>query len=299
MEIISDESEILLPKLKILTKVSKWDKYESVKRKLYDKDNNAYDFTFIRGYATTTKDTELYSYQEIDNIDFFIALIELHNKLSVEYTVMQADIEKNLSSKDIDLILSFCRSYGLPFWASSLTAVTVFNDNSNIKTGDTTSENLFRSIVPFSEENYFPVASFVVGLNSFYNDFLLLVGLNHWQDDINISPLIKGNEKRISLLLEINTDFYTPNLNPFVTYWNNINKCLALNCENIMHLAAYYICIMYQQKVFSFGYILKCKKCGNLFVSHQSRKRFCGKPCTRGAYYIANKRLQKAIEKTD
>ena len=97
----------------------------------------------------------------------------------------------------------------------------------------------------------------------------------------------------------INTDFYTPNLNPFVTYCNNINKCLALNCENIMHLAAYYICIMYQQKVFSFGYILKCKKCGNLFVSHQSRKRFCGKPCTRGAYYIANKRLQKAIEKTD
>lgn len=302
MEIISDESEksnFLLPKLKVLTKVSKWDKYESVKRKLYDKNNNAYDFTFIRGYATTTKDTELYSFQEINSIDFFIALIELHNKLSVEYTVMQADIEKNLSSKDIDLILNFCRSYGLPFWTSSLTTVTVFNDNSNVKTGDTAMENLFHSIVPFSKENYFPVASFVVGLNFFYTDFLLLVGLNHWQDDINISPLIKGNKSRISSLLKINAGFYTPNLNPFVTYWNDSNKCLALNCENIMHLAAYYICIMYQQKVFSFGYIRKCKKCGRLFVTAQSRQQFCQAPCTRQAYYIANKRLQKVIEKTD
>lgn len=300
MELISDESgksNFLLPKLKVLTKVSKWDKYESVKRKLYDKDNNAYDFTFIRGYATTTKDTELYSYQEIDSINFFIALIELHNKLSVEYTVMQANIEKNLSSKDIDLILSFCRSYGLPFWSDCTTAN--INVNYDFRGGDIAKDTFLHSVIPFASGNLFPVASFVVGLNFFYTDFLLLVGLNHWQDDVNISPLIKGNESRISSLLKINAGFYTPNLNPFVTYWNDSNKCLALNCENIMHLAAYYICIMYQQKVFSFGYILKCKKCGNLFVSHQSRKRFCGKPCTRGAYYIANKRLQKVIEKTD
>lgn len=64
-----------------------------------------------------------------------------------------------------------------------------------------------------------------------------------------------------------------------------------------MHLAAYYICIMYQQKVFSFGYIRKCKKCGRLFVAAQSRQQFCQAPCTRQAYYIANKRLQKVIEK--
>lgn len=303
MEIISDESEksnFLLPKLKVLTKVSKWDKYESVKRKLYDENNNAYDFTFIRGY-TTTQDTELelYSYQEINSIDFFIALIELHNKLSVEYTVMQADIEKNLSSEDIDLILNFCRSYGLPFWADSLTSVAVFNNNCNIKTSDISRKNLFHSIVPFASENIFPVASFVVGLYFFYTDFLLLVGLNHWQDDINISPLIKGNESHISSLLEINAGFYTPNLNPFVTYWNDSDKCLALNCENIMHLAAYYICTMYQQKFFSFGYIRKCKKCGRLFVTAQSRRQFCQAPCTRQAYYIANKRLQKVIEKND
>lgn len=300
MEIISDESgksNFLLPKLKVLTKVSKWDKYESVKRKLYDKDNNPYDFTFIRGYATTTQDTELYSYQEINSIDFFIALIELHNKLSVEYTFMQADIEKNLSSKDIDLILSFCQSYGLPFWSDCTTAN--INVNYDFRGGDIAKDTFLHSIIPFASENLFPVASFVVGLNFFYTDFLLLVGLNHWQDDVNISPLIKGNESRISSLLKINAGFYTPNLNPFVTYWNDSNKCLALNCENIMHLAAYYICIMYQQKVFSFGYIRKCKKCGRLFVTAQSRQQFCQAPCTRQAYYIANKRLQKVIEKTD
>lgn len=300
MEIISDESEksnFLLPKLKVLTKVSKWDKYESVKRKLYDKDNKAYDFTFIRGYATTTKDTELYSYQEINSIDFFIALIELHNKLSIKYTVIQADIEKNLSREDINLILNFCRSYGLPFWSDCTTAN--INVNYDFRSNDIAMNTILHSIISLATENFFPIVSFVAGLNHFYTDFLLLVGLNHWQGDINILPLIKGNESHISLLLKTNMSFYTPNLNPFVTYWNDINKCLALNCENIMHLAAYYICIMYQQKVFSFGYIRKCKKCGRLFVTAQSRQQFCQTPCTRQAYYIANKRLQKVIEKTD
>ena len=210
-------------------------------------------------------------------------------------TFMQADIEKNLSSKDIDLILSFCQSYGLPFWSDCTTAN--INVNYDFRGGDIAKDTFLHSIIPFASENLFPVASFVVGLNFFYTDFLLLVGLNHWQDDVNISPLIKGNESRISSLLKINAGFYTPNLNPFVTYWNDSNKCLALNCENIMHLAAYYICIMYQQKVFSFGYIRKCKKCGRLFVTAQSRQQFCQAPCTRQAYYIANKRLQKVIEK--
>lgn len=307
MEIISDKSEnsnFLLPKLKILTQVSKWDNYECVKKNATFP-SGIFPVTFIRGYLESSKDSiDLYNYQEINGIDFFIALIELHNKLSVKFSIMTwyNDIEKGLSDKDIDLILNFCRSYGLPFWATSpygiVNICTNYYDDES--TDDPARKNLLRGIVPLASENFFPVAPFIMGLDKFYTDFLLLVGLNHWQEDINIMPLIKGQEKHIDVLLSIKyRGFFTASLAPFTTYWDSSNMRLALNCENIMHLATYYICIMYQQKVFSFGYIRKCKKCGRLFVTAQSRQQFCNSPCTRQAYYMANKRLAKTIEKTD
>lgn len=291
MEFIHDDTEVSTPKIKVVTKVSKWDKYEYIE--LNDK-------KYIHGYNTHS-DSELFTFVEYSKPDILIALLELKTKLQTPESSNQSFLSDNLASSDIALIIQFCRRWGLAMWGMIPTVNFCVTENN---TENIARNTMLRPVVPFAKENYLYIPSFIHGVNMLYRDFLKVVVYNAWQDDINIKPLLNGvSEKYLQDLAEnfkrkvknniTPIAMYTPNLMPFVTYWNDNEMCLQLNCENLLHVSVYYLCLWLQHSEFTGGYIRQCKKCGRLFISSQSRQQFCNAPCTRQAYYDMKKRNER------
>lgn len=283
------ETDVPTPKLKVITKISKWENYELVIMN---------GMKFIKGTSTNT-DNQLFEFEPINTPVVLYALVELATKLKVKNHHMQRYIANEVDNDDIELIISFCKKYGMPFWCwDNFTSTTNWCINAQSSSNDIARDTIMRGIVPFANANYFHLASFVQGVYWIKNDFMRIVATKEWQDDINIKPLLSDEDisriEKIGNSIASGNDFsshlYLPNLNPFVTYWDNDNMCLALNCENIMHLATYYLCILQQSNNFVGGYVRQCKKCGTLFITPQSRQQFCNAPCTRQAHYQAKKR---------
>lgn len=276
-------TEVTTPKLQVVTKISKWNKYDCV---------TIDNIKYIRGYSTNSN-SELFSFTTIKSPIVLFALMELANNIQTQTRHLHKDINDNIVDTDIELILKFCRTYGLPFWNKGYTGNITLNDTPTPK-NDIARTTMFRPIIPFANQNMFPIASFIVGLKLLQNDFLRVVAWNEWQNDINICGLISNVPRKvIEHHIKNNSDLYTPNLNPFVTYWDNKNFCLALNCENLIHLSIYYLCIISQSNDYTGGFIRKCEKCGKLFITPQSRQKYCYAPCTRQANYQAKQRLNK------
>lgn len=298
MEFIHDETEINTPKVKVITKISKWDKYE-----LVELDGKK----CIRGY-NVHPDSELFDFVEFSDQSILIALIQLKTKIKTPYSNNQDTIADNIANSDIDLLLEFCNRWGLPMWGKEPTENYCSNeDNLNMA-----ARTITRPVVPLLKENYLYIPSFIQGIYMLYNDFLKVVVYNGWQEDINTKPLLKGITKNHlqNLTKSINSDFkikhdipaftlYMANLMPFVTYWNNKEMCLQLNCENLMHLSVYFLCLWLQTSEFTGGYIKVCKKCGQMFITENSRKLFCENPCTRQAYYYKRKVIEKTTNKKE
>lgn len=284
----NDETVIPTPRLRVITKISKWENYNCIE------DNN---IKYIRGYNSKKKDSELFAFKEINTPSVLYKLMELYFKMPCDlFSSNQTYVNNTFSSNDINLILSFCKTYGLPFWASKPVTNTFINApnqamfGKTVEQADIARETILRDIIPFSQYNFFPASSFIVGLIKLHDDFLRIVYYHSWEDDINIAPLLSKNDKEtISKIRNGQIDkqdisLYTPQLNPFVTYWDNNNLGLRLNCENLMHLSAYHLCILMQSGFIGSGYIKTCPKCNRMFIAQNSRQKFCKEPCTRQAY---------------
>lgn len=294
MMFYTDETVIPTPKLQVLTKISKWENYDCIE------DNN---IKYIRGYNSLKKDSELFAFKELNTPSVLYKLMELYYKLPCDlFSFDQSYINNTLSDNDIKLFLSFCKTYGLPFWNHKPIVNTFINASNqemlgkNVENADIARETIFRDIIPFSQYNFFPASSFVVGLMNLHSDFLRIVCYHSWEDDINIAPLLSEKDKEKMLKIrkgyidKQGISLYTPCLNPFVTYWDDKILGLRLNCENLMHLSAYFLCILMQSGFIGSGYIKTCPKCNQMFIAQNSRQKFCNNPCTRQAYQAMKKR---------
>lgn len=292
MIFIHDETEIPTPKLKIVTKISLWERYEV---------SEVNGIKFIVG-TSSLPESLLFEFKEFSSPIVLYELMSLYKNLPSDlFSCNQILINDKLSQKDISLVLSFCNKNGLPFWNNNLTSNAHINFT-ECENDDVAMSTIFHGIIPFSTKNMFPISSFINSLFFLHNDFLRIVAANNWDDDINVQILLSDNDReKIETIRKSQTKnniigLYTPNLNPFTTYWNDKEMCLQLNCENLMHLSTYHLCTLQQSQDFSGGYIKKCPKCNQLFVSSKPQQKFCNNPCTRQAYYSIKKKVNTRKE---
>lgn len=289
-----ETTEIPTQKLKIVTKISRWDNYECV---------DIRDMKYIRGFNLDNA-IDMCQFELVDSPLILYKFMELKQKLSKEiFDYNQHYINEHLTDNDIDLILNFCKKNGLPFWNKNIT-VDVFRnqeDEKNENMQDLEEQSLCHEIIPLSTENFFPISSFIVGLLELHLDFLRVVSANNWEDDENIHFLLSKEDKdKIINIRKIqsqhnNVELFTPCLCPYYTFWNNKAMSLQLNCNNIMHLSTYHLCTLQQAQDYSGGYIRVCPKCNQIFVATTPQQKFCNNPCTRQAYYSAKKKQRRVI----
>lgn len=282
-----EDTEIPTPRFKIVTRISKWENYESIEIN---------GIKYIRGYSDDNT-SELFQFDVIDTPIILYHFLELYTKLPHGlFSSDQYYINSLLTDSDISLILAFCKKHGLPFWSNKPTAnpfEIITEEN------DVAISTMLHEVIPFSKENYFPVCSFIAGLNSLHTDFLKVVSANLWEDDENIHLLLSDNDrKRISEFRKIQSKhksigLYTPNLFPYLTFWNDNIMSLQLNCNNLMHLSTFYLCTLQQAQDCTGGSIRICPKCKQPFVYKTPQQKFCLNPCTRQSYYSQNNRKKK------
>ncbi len=314
-------TEIATPKINVITKISKWENYKYVEMN---------DMKFIKGNSKN-KDCELFEYHTINNINVLIDLLVLRNQFQVQYNNDEKVISQNITENDVKNIIKFCKRHGFPRWGLPPIYNPCINEQQHTITinkkkviqelinneklqKDEFTEKLFsvistiagnadiarttilREIVPFANENYLHIPSFIRALQWLKTDFLRVVAVHNLEEDTNIKPLLIENDyKRIvSMRKHSSFDLYMPHLNPFVTYWDSEKNGLFLNCENLIHLSVYYLCAIHQTGRCFGGYIKICKSCGKPFVTANANRKFCGTSdtwgCTRNAFYQKEKR---------
>lgn len=276
------ETEIATPKIQVVTKISKWEEYE-----YKEVDGKKY----IHGVSFNL-DKQLFEYKVIDNMNFLLELLMLENQLEVKYNNFEKIISDNLSDDDINHIIKFCKRNGLPRW-SEPSSSPINNWCMNEQDADMASprKEILRSIASYGTENFMHIPSFIRALHWIKSDFLRVTAANNWDDDINLQPLLSDKDRKILKKLDrtansFSLNLYMPGLLPFMTHWNDEVGGLQLSCENLLHLASYYICVLRQQREFAGGSIKICKTCGNYFVAQHARMKYCHNPCTRQAYYM-------------
>lgn len=318
-------TEVATPKISVITKISKWDKYEYV-----EMDN----MKFIKGSSPNNKNSELFEFQTINDIGVLIDLLVLKNQIQAQYTNNEKEIEKRITTSDTENIIKFCKRWGLPRWGlppiynycineqqhtiaidekkilqelinnekmpkDEFVEKLFFVINSISRNADITETTILREVVPFATENYLHISSFIRALHWLKSDFLRIVAAHNLEDDVNIKPLLIDNDyERIKSMHEHSSfDMFMPCQNPFVTYWNGKRKGLFLNCENLIHLSVYYLCAIHQTGKCFGGYIKICKSCGNPFVTTNANRKYCGTSdmygCTRQAYCNKKTRQKK------
>lgn len=288
------DSVLPTPYIHVATKISKWEKYECIEIN---------GLKFIRGYSTEKTDSKLFEYKEINDGIFFWDLMILYSKLSPKiFTHDQFASNAAITDNDINLIIHFCEQHGLPFWNKKLTTEPFSNISNEDFIGasphplDDVRNTLFRSIVPFSQNNLFPVPSFAFGLMYLRTDFLRIINYHGWEEYINILQILTSRD-RISLkAIKRNNphyekiSLYTPSFTKFETYWDSSLLSLRLNSENLFHLSIYQLCLYMQSGTFGNGIIKTCPKCHKQFIAKRKDQKYCYNPCTRQAVHMQKKR---------
>lgn len=298
-----NESMLPTPYIRVVTKISKWEKYECIEIN---------GFKFIYGSSIKNTESNLFEYKEIDNSSFFWALMTLYSKLSPDiFTYTQSAGNAAITDNDVKLILHFCKVHGLPFWNKKLDAAPFtnisneefFNDSSDKL--DEMQKNILRSVIPYSQFNLFPISSLAVGLMSLRSDFLRIISYYGWENLINISLLLTPKDKKILSKMEYGSfqsskhtdiNLYTPSLIGFTTQWDNQTLSLRLNCENLLHLSAYHLCLLMQSGTLGSGIIKTCPKCHKQFVANRRNQTFCHNPCTPQSFHMQKKRNNNSTE---
>lgn len=277
------------PKVQVVTKISKWDKYEYC-----EMDN----MKWIKGSSPNNPNTEKFEFMEVDTPNILYALLDLHSKLKTPFSFNHKYISEHYNPDDTPRIIKFCKKYGLPQWGLTMANYCINDDT--IRRDDIATNTILRPIVPFATENYLHIPSLICALQLLKTDFLRIVAVKGWDTLASVTCMLSDDDKKRLRDIKLNqktSDFskhlYLPNLNPFTTYFDSDTMRLRLHCENLLHVSVYYLCVLLQSSQFFGGYIKQCKMCGSLFVTSQSRQQFCFNPCSRQSYYSMKKRLNK------
>lgn len=291
-----EDSLLPTPYIHVLTKVSKWENYDCIEIDGYK---------FIKGM--NKEDSNLFEFSEINDNRFFWALMTLHQNLSPElFTSIQAKGNSAITDNDVKLIIKFCKLYGLPFWNKNLDHAPFRNISSSDFGGnsynsfDEMENNILHGIIPISQYNLFPISSFAVGLKSLWYDFLNIISCYEWNDDPNISMLLTSKDKNKLLKMKklySSIDLYTPSLVSFPTRWDEDLLSLRSECENLMHLTIYHLCLLAQSGSLGSGIIKTCPKCHKQFIAKRKNQKFCYNPCTPQAFHMQKKRSENNLQK--
>lgn len=292
-DIAKQETEILTPCITVTVKISKWDEYGCG----IDQNGTKY----IMGFNEKPKDS--FQWVKIENGELLFLLIKLYRDIYLScneiFSSNQDYVNEIISDSVISLILNFCKKQGLPFWNRKRTA----NIFKNMETKyDGVREQIISDIPYFSDMVALPICSFISGLNSLHTDFLNMVAFKCWHTDALIDMLLTDTDKKYveEKTYDKHFDLYTPCLCNFITRWDSIESCLQMQCENIMQIAVYHLCILFQSDNFNGcgGNWRICKKCGQIFYASRSNQKYCRNPCSKQAAYSSRKRHNMRTNKT-
>ena len=300
-------SKISRPTVSVISSISTWRNYD------IDKIGGIY---FVRGHNKEPK--EICRRKEFKNNNVLLDMLDLYSKLSDSLkTTNQIRCNNNLTEEDMLLVLNFCKKHGLPFWHYDSVNPLTINPCANVFLPDTDArlkndgpESITHDIIPLSDHNIFPISSFITTLFFLHSDFLKVIAfhdidISHdehdesivWTDDDLIQGLLQERD-----LLKVEKykeheilHLYTPHLQPFKTYWNDLSG-LGMETNNQFHLAVYYLCLL--QKSWNSSYVRTCRGCGSLFTTENPRRQYCGHPCTRQNIFNRKKRNQNNLDNT-
>lgn len=284
-DVTQKDTEVIVPCLRIVTKVSKWNQYQFIKA-----NNGIY---YVRGY--NEKPVESYQWVDIENGTLLFSLMQLYRDIFSScneiFSINQNYVNGKINQDVVQLILKFCKKHGLPFWNTKINSNIFQNEETRY---DNPREKLLSGISCFDNMNMFPICSFLSGLLHLHMDFLNLVAFKKWEYDDFLEGVLTDDDRKF-ILEKCNRkrlDLYTPCLCNFSTEWNSRKKCLQMQSENLMAVAAYHLCILYQSTNIhgTGGYWKICETCGQIFYASRSNQKYCYNPCTKGAAYMRRKR---------
>ncbi len=272
---ITDETtDFVQSRLGVITSVSRFKRYE------IDMHTGT---AYIVGRQSETG--FLFENVNINTSEVLFRLMVLYNNLSDAKKIhgrnFQQKINKAVTPADLELILKFCKKNGLPFW--------------NWAGTDNVYENSIPHDLPqqYQNTNCFCVASFIAALYTLHRDFIEVVSYLDLADDPNCDRVLSdADKKELRQMQKPDKPYmYTPTRAPFTTYWNDEKCCLEMKTNNLMHSAVYGLSVIAMGKGVS-GYVKVCPHCNQIFVTKESRQKFCNNPCTRQMHYNSEKRKQ-------
>ena len=272
------------PKISLVLWCSAWNSYGM---------SEVNGIKYIVGYDSKVKD--ICEKDIVCNSSVLYSLLELHKKLSVKYSRIRANIYKKTTTKDIELIIAFCKKYGLPEWETQ-------------EQEHTEKENLLHYVKPLSDCAYMDIGKFIQNLHFLYCDFLTAAAVHYKDfDENNVAPFLIDQDKKTGTVPgrseTANLKFeklrnrkykgmLTSSVKPYKTFWNGSG--LSLECENPIHAATYFLCLLYQFGKTE-GVIKKCQKCGSYFVTDHPQQKFCNMPCTRYTNYNSKRKKHSSV----
>lgn len=279
-EYYAEESTIASPSIQVISTVSKWDKYDFC--------TNDDGYIFVVGFNDKERVQEAWSKSQFESNDILFDILILYKNISdAKGKHSLKHINQHITNNDITLIINFCNKYGLPFFSKMpLAGADVFQlmPTSTLKS--------YRSVPPFVKNCQFAIASFIAGLGFLFCDFLHVAAFNDWE--YQLPHLINGNKETIksmkqSMYEDGVINLFTPVMNHFITKWDSESQGLVIATDNLMHLAAYYLCLLAAQKFPSNKDIAPCEKCGKLYIRKRPNQKYCGNPCTPQSAYSKRK----------
>ena len=276
------ESQIAHPRIMVSYLSFEFDKYQ------IERENG---ILYLSGENSDFK--HLSKKKKAENYNILLELMILHNNLDITKSMSPVDFYTNIckiiSDKDLEQILKFTKKYGLPYYkCENVSDSNVYfnllpHDDSE---KDSAESNIYYShgVFPFANLGKIDITAFINAIHHLNEDFLKVIAYNELETDFK-DYLTDKQKKRVSHLSNWFKKHKQLNLmshynQPFITRWNNETLSLEVETENIMHLAAYHLCLMASAGIIG-GYIRQCKGCGMLFVTENPRLQYCQNPCTR------------------
>lgn len=248
----------------------------------------------------------LFEKKKAENYNILLELMTLHNNLNITKSMPPIGLYTNIceiiSDKDLGQILKFAKKYGLPYYKCE--NISDPNVYFNILPHDDSEKDSAESNIcyshgasPFTNFGKIDITAFINAVHHLNEDFLKVIAYNELETDFK-DYLSDKQKKRINQLSnwfmkrkhDISLMSHYNKL--FITRWNNETLSLEIETENIMHLAAYHLCLMASAGNIG-GYIRQCKGCGMLFVTENPRLQYCQKPCKRQNVYMRKMRQKR------
>lgn len=294
---IYENSEIELSDANIVVSYFsfEFDKYSIVEEK---------GFLYLQGENAENLNSDRFGKLAIsDSYDIFFELLALHKSLEIcgekrARPFRLQNINNGISESDLSHILAFVQKYGFPYFNTSGSSVFSNFFPGDEEISDQAVKNILSEIPRFCEAAAFPVSEFVYWLDRIIKvDFIsVLAKYEKLAEQLEV-VLFDHEKKMLSERKNLSTqspyllNLHFPYYNDFTMRFDNKLCALEVHTENIMHLAAYYICLIASTgNIGGTGRIIACRGCGKLFIPENPRSRYCRNPCTRQNIFMKKKR---------